>query len=353
MNNYFLKKKTVEWLQLPIEYVVKTTHIPPFQRMLNQEHVETIYNGLEEYYLLHHSIFLPGVISLGKYPNKNKCILLDGQHRLTALKHLSEKYDEVKNFLIRIDVYEVENDEEAYKIYHIINSNRQVELFDGDISRFVMSSLQKFMKDTYQDYCKSTKNPRGLNINLDEMAKYVQGYNLIEKLGVTLEDIDTTLFDRIVALNTFYQKQKPEMFAKWGIDDFTEKHKKYLEGNNNPFYLGLWRRFEWIEHLIDSKDKYFKDIDHNASDHEVKKRQKIPSSIREKVWQKRCGNLLTGECYVCGRAMKYKYDQFHCGHILSVKDGGTNTVDNLEPICSTCNLDMGSMHLETYKKLFN
>ncbi len=242
------------------------------------------------------------------------------------------------------------NDEEAYRIYQIINTNRQVELYDGDISPFVMPMLQKFMRDTFREYCKGTKNPRGVNINLDEMVKHFRGYEVVKKLGVTLDNIKTVLFDRILSLNKFYQKQKPETFKVWGIDDFENKYKKYLEGDENPFYLGLYKKFEWIDHLIESKDKRFQDVDHDSSEATVKKRQKIPAMIRVKVWQKRCGNLLSGECYVCNRNVKY--DQFHCGHVLSVKDGGVNSVDNLEPICAACNLDIGSMHLETYKKLF-
>jgi hypothetical protein len=366
MNQYVVKTNMVEWLHLPIGHVLQTTHIPPFQRIENQEHVDVIYGGLEKYYTEHKTIFLPSVISLAKYDEdgdeknekneKNekyeKQTVLDGQHRLAALKRLSDKYTEIKNMLIRTDIYHVLNDKEAYEIYQIINTSRKVELYDGDISPFVIPRLQTFMRNTFREYCKESKNPRGVNINLDEMAKHFQGYDVVKKLGITLENIETTLFERILALNKFYQKQKPETFTAWGVDDFKEKYQKYLEGNDNPFYLGLYKKFEWIEHLIDTDTyaKRFQDVEHNSSETTVKKRQKIPLLTRQKVWEKRCGNLLIGECYVCSH--KIKYDQYHCGHIISVKDGGTNSVDNLEPICAGCNLDMGSMNLHVYKKLF-
>lgn len=347
--NFEIKKKAVEWLQLPIDYLIKNTHIPPFQRLENQEHVDIIYKGIEEYYLQTHEIFLPGVISVGKYHDKDKMKIYDGQHRVNALKKLSEKYMDVKNLLVRVDVYHVLNDEDGYKIYEIINTSRPVDLYDGNINQFIIPSLQKFMKDTFAPYCKSSKNPRGVNINLEEMAKYFQGYNVIEKLGITLENVQTTLYNRIIALNKFYQKQSLSHFEKWGISDFSDKYKKYLE-NDQPFYLGLWRRFEWLEHLIDAHGKPFKEVEHTTSDIENIKRQKIPMLTREKVWSKRCGNLMTGECFVCNREVKFS--NFHCGHIISVKDGGTNVIENLEPVCVQCNLDMGSMNLNDYKKLF-
>jgi len=33
---------------------------------------------------------------------------------------------------------------------------------------------------------------------------------------------------------------------------------------------------------------------------------------------------------------------FHTGHIVAVADGGSNHIDNLEPICSSCNYSMGT-----------
>ena len=39
-----------------------------------------------------------------------------------------------------------------------------------------------------------------------------------------------------------------------------------------------------------------------------------------------------------------------CGHIKSVFYGGRTNIDNLEPICTKCNLDMGIKNLMDYKK---
>jgi 5-methylcytosine-specific restriction endonuclease McrA len=40
---------------------------------------------------------------------------------------------------------------------------------------------------------------------------------------------------------------------------------------------------------------------------------------------------------------------FHAGHIQSIKNGGSNNINNLEPICINCNLSMGSQNLYEYK----
>jgi hypothetical protein len=43
---------------------------------------------------------------------------------------------------------------------------------------------------------------------------------------------------------------------------------------------------------------------------------------------------------------------FHAGHIISDKDGGLPVVDNLIPICATCNTSMGSINLYTFKEKY-
>ena len=43
---------------------------------------------------------------------------------------------------------------------------------------------------------------------------------------------------------------------------------------------------------------------------------------------------------------------FECGHITSVRNGGKNTIDNLEVVCRPCNLNMGTINMNVYKELF-
>lgn len=54
-------------------------------------------------------------------------------------------------------------------------------------------------------------------------------------------------------------------------------------------------------------------------------------------------NSMIGVCFVCNQSIKYC--DFHVGHIESVAHGGTNSIHNLEPICSGCNLSMGKENL--------
>ena len=41
---------------------------------------------------------------------------------------------------------------------------------------------------------------------------------------------------------------------------------------------------------------------------------------------------------------------FHAGHIIAESVGGLINIDNILPICSTCNLSMGSQNMKVFIK---
>ena len=78
------------------------------------------------------------------------------------------------------------------------------------------------------------------------------------------------------------------------------------------------------------------------------KRKTIPSSLRIQVWRKYLSKPdgtceLDGKCYCCNREIQI--DCFECGHIISNKNGGKINMDNLRPICGTCNKNMGTQNM--------
>lgn len=77
------------------------------------------------------------------------------------------------------------------------------------------------------------------------------------------------------------------------------------------------------------------------------KRHTISKRLREKVWMKHNGNRVIGKCYCCNNTISC-FD-FESGHVVSVSNGGQNDLDNLQPICLTCNRGMSEMNLEVYK----
>jgi len=80
------------------------------------------------------------------------------------------------------------------------------------------------------------------------------------------------------------------------------------------------------------------------------KRKALPQKLRALVWNTYIGNKHgTGKCWCCKDKIIEQMD-FHCGHVNSVKDGGTNEIINLRPVCAPCNLSMGATNMIDFMK---
>lgn len=73
-------------------------------------------------------------------------------------------------------------------------------------------------------------------------------------------------------------------------------------------------------------------------------RKKIPKILRLNIWNFYEGKKnKVGNCLCCNSDISY--ENFHCGHIKSDKNGGELTIENLRPVCQNCNLSMGTTHM--------
>lgn len=78
------------------------------------------------------------------------------------------------------------------------------------------------------------------------------------------------------------------------------------------------------------------------------KKKPINKALRNSVWNNSHGEEIgTAKCFAgCGATISQQ--NFECGHVKSEKDGGSTTLENLKPICSTCNKSMGTKHMKTF-----
>ena len=80
--------------------------------------------------------------------------------------------------------------------------------------------------------------------------------------------------------------------------------------------------------------------------------RRIPPKLRKQVWEFYSLNPknTTNPCFVCQD--KINVWDFECGHVQSHAEGGPISLENLRPICGSCNKSMGSTNLFEYKKTF-
>ena len=73
-------------------------------------------------------------------------------------------------------------------------------------------------------------------------------------------------------------------------------------------------------------------------------RKNVPKPMQQQVWLKTFGKCYEHSCYISWCQNNIDVFNFHTGHNIPASDGGGLTIDNLKPICSTCNTSMGNEH---------
>ena len=82
------------------------------------------------------------------------------------------------------------------------------------------------------------------------------------------------------------------------------------------------------------------------------KKKSIPLCLKALVWNKYIGEEKgIGYCQCCRKNI-IKQISFHCGHIISERNGGSTTLNNLIPLCPTCNLSMGKQNMNDFVKKY-
>lgn len=63
----------------------------------------------------------------------------------------------------------------------------------------------------------------------------------------------------------------------------------------------------------------------------------VHSSMKMSVWYTYVGREVGVQKCMCCETKEITQGDFECAHVIAEKKGGPNTVENLRPICSTCN----------------
>ena len=82
------------------------------------------------------------------------------------------------------------------------------------------------------------------------------------------------------------------------------------------------------------------------------KKKSIPAALKRKVWNKWIGSEIGKTKCLCCNLSDIEQLSFNCGHIISEAKGGELKVNNLKPICQSCNSSMGTNNMNEYIKKY-
>ena len=177
-----------------------------------------------------------------------------------------------------------------------------------------------------------------------QLISFVNKFLYENKLGVILTNIrnspsrfSTALFSNIESSTIFIK----ELYKK--IDkNIEEENKKIIEK----------------EEIIITEPDLPKEVKKpkviKVKDEETPKKykkEKIPAALRNVVWNQNFQDVSIGKCLCC-KTEPITRANFHCGHIVSEKKGGELTVQNLRPICPSCNSSMGTQNMDEFMKKY-
>ena len=278
----------------------------------------------------------------------DECYLLNGQHRYHALKQIISNHENTE-IQIKVEVREAKDEAHMNSLWKISNSSIEVKIAKNSNHQLIVNGIRKHLMEKYPSYISTARNPHKPNINLDTLCEKMEEIDLITSLSICSAEQITELMEEI---NKYYRDVsiKKELWGRegWGFQkkDLELIGKSQKKSPTKTFYLGIYSQYEWINRILDHVKN---NIVYDQMPHRLiaSKSRKINNKLRHRVWKKRNQHSTNGICFVCHKSVDD--EEFQCGHIRSHFYGGEANIDNLEPICGSCNRDMGIENLNDYK----
>lgn len=189
INHHIIDKKddSTFIIKLTFSQVVAYTTSWCFNRCINEDKVSELYQSLKEgNYMIP---FIMQAVYDSKHEDSRKIRLLDGQHRLEAIKRYEqENTDAIQNyvwiFIYKLDHTETMNTRRVLELFKKINNNRQFseeEIPDTFIMDLVNALCETFVKGISQKIQNSRCNqPR---IHKKELNLFLLGHKELLQSG--------------------------------------------------------------------------------------------------------------------------------------------------------------------------
>jgi hypothetical protein len=218
--------------------------LPIFQRLEDTLRVDDIVTYQTKLYNNTDKYMFTGCIELALI--NNTINILDGQHRISAMKILVDTYPDRCNYEVLLIVYELDTEIESRQIYDLINKAKEGPYTDNLNNNTIntVKEITMFFTDKYPKlFVNSKTTAYRPKINLNQFQ---------ENIGIIIQELsilDTiTIIDMIETINTLYSTHTD-------YDEFFDKKNKIPNckffnkcRENGGLYLSL--RAEWYNDII-------------------------------------------------------------------------------------------------------
>ena len=186
------------------------------------------------------------------------------------------------------------------------------------------------------------------NLFVSEMARIFINMDLWDRINLKFQESDKTKESLYNILIIIY-------------NDEINVGKKNISKSSKPIKINNYDKTNDSTKLFES-EKQNKSIIESKPDDLAKlsekqnkstieskpNKKKIPITLKRKVWDKWIGEDIGKSKCVCCKLTDITQLNFACGHIISENDGGELNVNNLKPICTSCNSSMGITNMDVF-----
>lgn len=320
--------------------------IPEIQGDLNQDKVDEM---LESFNNKHHFMGSKCLITIAKIVigEELQFLLIDGQHRFSMIMEVVENQETCDSILISL--IEVNSQQELKDLFEEINNDsakciyKNLTIFDKEI----YEKLKIKIKEQFPNAPLKSNNKSRV-YSIAQFVQMIIEKKVIEKIRLSEEIKDVSHFnvDYIVNLlkskdKTFLIKCQYKEMYHMKSDNFKKDEITQILNNSSMFI----KNNNFIDWLIEPTK--------TTPTHDFNFRPHIGKTLRKKVWEKQFGSNSNGKCpiFECSKILDINVENsWHCGHIISHFNGGLTELDNLKPICPSCNKTMNYKNWADYEK---
>jgi len=275
--------------------------------------------------------------------------VIDGQHRLNMIEELYKehnKYEETHKFTLCW--FKVKTHDELEDLFTSLNMDSMKNKYYITLEQTEKIRISNFMElfshHFKVHFCKKKSNaPTSRIYAVEEIRDKLITMGFFSKYsGYSHDDLLKTIKDKN---DEFYTLNRYEVEMETNPDSF---YKDELSKIQSKFVISLKKNnfLEWLN-----------DPDNNTPIHRRKTKKKtIPQKLRNAVWFNEYGKgTYSGVCPIpcCDNVLKNDKGCFQAGHLTSEANGGEVKLTNLRPICSSCNIQMGTTNWDDYVLQFS
>lgn len=227
-----------------LEYCCKWS----LNRDIDHLHVKTLYDEFKIKINESSELDLPNTISISYY--ENKYFIIDGQHRIKAIKELTKNYE--FDCKLRVDLYYPKNYEDMLNILSVINYSKPLDI--NSIFNTIINDILTFIKTEYKNINKNI-----IKASNKCQRPFINEYQFVEKLKECKFIISykktTFIFKKIRKINERYQNLDPK---KLKFNNKSLTSNMILKAGEFNCFLGFDTDFEWLYEINSELENKFK-----------------------------------------------------------------------------------------------